>query len=195
MVAVSSAEIGALAAAARDGDVAAFERLFQMHHVAIYNYLAYAVSDSQIAEDLTQQVFIRAWESLPRLKAPEAFVSWLYRIARNLARDHLRSRRAPDLSLDDSHEGVLALQITNGRPEHDPATAVLASEESQLLRRAVAALPEHQREAVVLHHIQGMPVEDVAKALGVPLGTVLSRLARAREALARKLRPVLGEEV
>jgi len=174
-------------AAARDGDASAFERLFEAHHVKIYNLMVHMVGDRTEAEDLTQAVFVRAWERLGRLHSVEAFTVWLHQLARNIARDHLRSRRSREQQISENWEDGGATEIVDPSPDGRPEAAVSRRETSEAIHAAVGSLPEHQREAIVLHHFEGIPVADAAKIVGVRPGTILSRLARGREALRRKL--------
>jgi RNA polymerase sigma-70 factor (ECF subfamily) len=166
----------ALVARAREGDDEAFARLFRSHHVRVYNLARYLVRDATEAEDVTQAAFIRAWHELPKLRDPGAFAAWINRIAHRLAADRARA--------DTTRPGAAGMV---GEEASGPAASVLQAEREQQVHRAIASLPEHHREAVVMHHLEGAPVEEVAEKLGVPLGTVLSRLSRARAALRRKL--------
>lgn len=179
-----TARWNSLVDAARQGDRRAYELIYRELSARLYHYAASLVGDAATAEDITQGAFVKAWESLPKLKSSEAFIVWIHRIARNLAVDSGRlaareepagSGSEPEWETEDPRRG--------GRPE----AAVLDQERNAVVHRAVAALPDHQREVVVLHHFGGMPVEDVARTIGVPTGTVLSRLARAREALRRRI--------
>ena len=186
---MDTARRNSLVLAARDGDQRAFEKLFIETQSRIYNFIAHLMGDERHAEDLTQATFIRAWETLAQLRSPEAFIVWLHRIARNTVRDHVRSvgsGRPVEVSRDRAGESVIDPEDTrrNGSPER----ALLLDERDQALRSAILELPEHHREVVALHHLDSMPVQDVAEILGVPVGTVLSRLARARGALHEKLR-------
>jgi RNA polymerase sigma-70 factor (ECF subfamily) len=178
-----------LVARARDGEVEAFEVLYRSHQAGVYTFILSQVREAELAADLTQQAFVRAWESLRRLREPGAFKGWLYRIASNLILDEVKSGRsrlevaASALGEEDPTATTPAALDDGGNPE-----AMLESAE---LRQAVwAALnelsPEH-RAAVVMHHVEGMGVSEIAKAVGVRPGTIMSRLARAREALRKSL--------
>ena len=175
---------------AQTGDQRAFEQLFRDHHVRVYNLVAYTLGDRTQAEDVTQQAFVRAWEELPRLADPQAFTAWLNRIARNLAWDYGRSPAAREETdgLTDEKENQQA-DSSGARPE----ASLVARERDDRVHAAIASLPDHQREVVVMHHLEGRPVQEVAGELKVPQGTVLSRLARAREALRRKLAPYVEQ--
>ncbi|BCW98543.1 MAG: RNA polymerase sigma factor [Armatimonadota bacterium] len=171
---------------ARRGERDAFEALFRETHVRIYNLFRALGFSRDEAADLTQETFVKAWQNLDGLREPEKFLSWLFRIARNQAKDLLKYRsRHPRVDLEEL--GALA------DPEQDlPLKAVESEELEREVRRAVASLPESQRAPLILYHFQNMPVAEIASALGVPFGTVLSRLARARAALARRLAPRIG---
>lgn len=175
---------------AQANDVDAFRRLFDRHHERLYNYVLYMVGDPDDAADLTQAAFINAWRNLRRLKAPEAFVSWLHRIASNLTKDHAKKRRdTPMADVQDVADRIVSL----GDAPPNPEDVVTGREAQETVRRAVASLPEKHRDVVVMHHLEGMEVAEIAGALGVPEGTVLSRLARARDALRRKLTSLVDE--
>ncbi len=190
MPSAESKNQSALVRAASGGDARAFEELFHMHHVGIFNFVLHMVGQVEPAQDLTQATFINAWRALPRLKKSEAFVPWLFRIARNLARDYIAQRKEHELAAGN----IANLAALRSDPRDDPAQQTLTEEQSAAVHEAIAKLPAHHREVVLLHHIEGLPVDEVAEALGVPRGTVLSRLARAREALRRSLAPLVEEE-
>jgi RNA polymerase sigma-70 factor (ECF subfamily) len=172
-------------ARAKAGDVRAFEALFRDHHVRVYNLVYSILGDRAEAEDVTQRAFVRAWEELPRLRDPAAFAGWLNRIAANLARDVGRSPAARTTAPDDPEPLMERMGDAAGAPDE----GLLAEERQAHVHRAIGALPEHQREVVIMHHLQGVPVQEVAEQLGLAQGTVLSRLARGREALRRRLAP------
>lgn len=164
--------------AAASGDERAFEDLFRAQQDAVYSLVLHFVGDRELAADLTQDAFVRAWERLPELRQPEAFGGWLRALVVNMVRDHFRRLRETE-PLDDE------LMVTDGRPDFADRMAV--SERDRKVREAVLGLPEHQRTPVVMYHLEGRPVDEVAKALGIPKNTVVSRLSRGREALRRRL--------
>ncbi len=174
---------------AQAGDLQAFEQLFEQHQRGIYNVVYQMVRSDADAADLTQDVFVRAWRALPRLEAPEAFTSWLYRIAQNLGRNWIRDNtRVRQESLDqpigDEDEGT-SREIPDFST--DPAAASQTRAVRETVQRAIAGLsPDHQM-VVTLHHLEGMAVEDIANIMKCSVGTVKSRLSRAREHLRRKL--------
>jgi RNA polymerase sigma-70 factor (ECF subfamily) len=174
---------------AQAGDVEAFEKLFNQYHRGIYNTVYQMVRSDADAADLTQDVFVRAWKALPRLEAPEAFTSWLYRIATNLTRNWIRDNtRVRQESLDqpfgEDEEG-------GGREipdlSSDPAAAAQTRDVQEVVQRAVEGLSPDHRMVVTLHHLDGMPVEEIAAIMKCSVGTVKSRLSRARDHLRRKL--------
>lgn len=178
-----------MVARAKAGDAHAFERLFREHHVRVYNLVYSILGDRAEAEDVTQRAFVKAWEELPRLRDVGAFAGWLNRIAANLARDVARSPAVRAASADDPEPVMDRMADASGAPDE----GLLAEEREAHVHRAIGALPEHQREVVIMHHLQGTPVQEVAEQLGIAPGTVLSRLARGREALRRKLAPYVEQ--
>lgn len=174
---------------AQEGDVRAFEQLFQQYQRGIYNTVYQMVRNESDAADLTQEVFVRAYRALPRLQTPEAFTSWLYRIAVNLSRNWLRDRgrvRVESLELpgDDGEEGNTR-EIAD--PSGDPASLAQTKDMQERVRRAIAGLSPDHRAVVTLHHLEGISVEEIAKMMDCSIGTVKSRLSRARDNLKRKL--------
>ncbi len=189
---MSRADDTRLVRRAQEGDSDAFRVLFDRHHNRLYNYMVYAVNEAGDAADLTQTTFIKAWENLPRLKNPNAFVTWLHRIAVNVVKDYARKRK--DTPMTDIVEDYAAehLDLPDSRTSN-PETAVADKQTSDVVRQAVASLPDNHRNVVVMHHLEGMEIAQIAQVLGVAEGTVLSRLARARETLKRKLRRLVDE--
>lgn len=174
---------------ARQGDQQAYALLFTRYQRTIFSLIRHLTSDEEAAADLTQETFVKAWHALPRLRTEHAFGGWLRIIATNLVRDHGR-RRKPEVTLTPGFD-------ENG-PEREAADEGPGPEEQLALRQhqtvireAVARLPEPQRVVVIMHHFEDLPVADIATELSIPLGTVLSRLSRGREALRRRLGPYL----
>ena len=170
---------------AQGGSLQAFEQLFRAHEQRIYSLALHMVGDAAAAEDLTQDTFVRAWENLSRLRHEAAFAGWLRRIALNLAWDSLRRRQGTEQVNDEEAESWPDPQAVS--PAHAAGEAGLA----QKVQAAVLALPEHQRVVVAMFYWEDMPVNDIAHTLGIARGTVISRLARGREALRRRLGPTL----
>ncbi len=174
---------------AQEGDVRAFEQLFQQYHRGIYNTIYQMTHNDADAADLTQEVFVRAYRALPRLQTPEAFTSWLYRIAVNLSRNWLRDRgRVRVESLEQpGEEGEEGNTREIADPNSDPAVLAQTRDMQERVQKAIAGLSPDHRRVVTLHHLEGMPVEEIARIMGCSIGTVKSRLSRAREHLRRKL--------
>lgn len=174
---------------AQQGDLQAFELLFNQYQRGIYNLVYQMVRNDTDAADLTQDAFIRAWKALPRLQAPEAFPSWLYRVATNLGRNWIRDHgRVRHESLDqpfsdDEDSG----QRDVADWSKDPAAATQTADMKDVVQRAISTLSDDHRTVVTLHHIEGMAVEEIAGIMQCSVGTVKSRLSRARDHLRRKL--------
>lgn len=174
---------------AQAGDLDAFEQLFNQYQRGIYNTIYQMVRNDSDASDLTQDTFVRAWKSLPRLQAPEAFVSWLYRIATNLTRNWIRDNsRVRKESLDQpigEEEDGNTREIADNTA--DPALAMQTQGTREAVQKAIQGLSQDHRMVVTLHHLEGMAVEEIANVMDCSVGTVKSRLSRARDHLRRKL--------
>jgi len=168
---------------ARRGDARAFEALVVKHQDRIYRFVQRLVGPEAV-EDIAQEVFIRAYRSLGDFKGESSFYTWLYKIALNLCRNHYRSkgRRPPAEELDDNAAGP-QFETPGGNPEEN----VFRREFWETLRRELDGLPPEQREAVVLCDLEGMSYEEMAEMMGVPIGTVRSRIFRGRRALQERL--------
>jgi len=169
-------------------DARAFDEIVRRHKNRIFSYVCRMTHDAPDAEDLTQEVFIRAFQSIGRFRADAAVDTWLYRIATNLVIDRFRRvKRTPQQwePLDAEDDTIGALPDTD-RDSDPEATAQLGELQLQV-RKAVSTLPPKLRGAVVLHDIEGLSYEEVAEALGCPVGTVKSRLFNGRNLLRRKL--------
>lgn len=195
-----------LVAKAKRGDWVAFEQLFWRYHERIYTFIWHFLQNREASEDLTQETFVRAWESLHSLKSNDAFQVWLHQIARRLCLDALRKRAwekpmSDIATYDDQKVSVgevetdleFALEGKSSPEEIDPEETLFESERKKVVHIAVSKLSQPLREVVVLHYFEGLPVDEIAKVLGVPIGTVLSRLARARKSLRKLLAHYLDE--
>jgi RNA polymerase sigma-70 factor (ECF subfamily) len=172
----------------RHGDQSAFRQLFETYSPLVYRIIYRMVGSPDDAADLTQDVFVRAYERLHTLKDGQAFHAWITRLAVNLAHDKARRKQITTFSLDAPPPGCdegSEWQIAADTPHHD--THILSAELSARVQHALLTLSPDHRAVVVLHHLEGMAVEDIAKTVGVPTGTVKSRLARARAELKRNL--------
>ena len=181
----------ALVAAAAAGDRDAFEALVLRHQTRIVNYAMAIVKDPADAEDVAQETFIRAYRSLARFRGDSLFKTWLYTIATNAARTGLdrrgRRSRLEDESLDDETGPLSAGDVPAGGA--DAETTLVRRE---LIDRALAALPPDLRIAVVLRDVEGLDYKEIAAATEAPIGTVESRIFRARRRLRPLLQPLMG---
>ncbi|MFE2168969.1 sigma-70 family RNA polymerase sigma factor [Streptomyces sp. NPDC059447] len=171
----SDAEVTRLALAARDGDPAKADRFVRALHRDVWRYVAYLSADPQAAEDLTQDVFLRALAALPRFEGRSSARTWLLSIARRTVVDSVR-RAAARPRLSDRHDWQAAAEQSQpyGLPGFDDGVA---------LAELLAAVPAERREAFVLTQLLGLPYAEAAVAVGCPIGTVRSRVARARTTL------------
>ncbi len=180
---------------AKEGDRNAFEEIYNLYHRRIYNAVYGMLSDADDAQDVTQDVFIRLHDALPTLRADEAFSTYLYRIALNLCRDRARRKKrvrfqSIDTPRTDSEGDVEPMDFPDTAKL--PEEALTNDELQTRVREAVQTLSVDHKAVIVMHHFQGMEVNDIADILKVPTGTVKSRLARGRDQLHRKLRTYLG---
>ena len=170
----------------RRGDLEAFNEIVLAYQSRVYNLVARMVGDPAAAEDVTQEAFVSAYRAMARFRGGN-LRAWLLRIAANAARDYLRSRRRRrEQSLEADPPRTAALAST--RPQDSPEEAALRSELAGLLQEAIHSLPPDQREVVVLVDLQGLDYAEAAQVAGVSLGTVKSRLSRARARLRDYLR-------
>lgn len=178
---------------AQQGDKRAFELLVIKYHRKLGRLLSRMVRDSAEVEDITQEAFIKAYRALPGFRGESAFYTWLYRIGVNTAKNYLVARKKQPVSSDvqaedaeNYEEGDLLREIAT------PETELQSKQIAQAVNEAVEALPEELRTAITLREIEGMSYEDIAQMMDCPIGTVRSRIFRAREAIAIKIRPMLG---
>ena len=174
----------ALAARARCGDVDAFEALYREHAGRVYGLCLRLTADRAMARDLTQDVFVRAWEALPQFRGDAQVTTWLHRIAVNamLMQQRGDRRRQARVSLADDAAEESAVALAGVAAPADVATAID-------LERAVAALPPGVRRAFVLHDVEGYSHEEIASMTGLAAGTLRAQLHRARQLLIKALSP------
>ncbi len=170
--------------AAQAGDERAFEALFRAYQNGVYGLAMHFCRDPEVAADVTQDAFVRAWQRLPKLRDPGAFEGWLKTTAMNLVRDHFRSNR-DERPLDESNP------MPSG--EDGPAQMVEQADADHSVREAILDLPDHQREVVRMHYLEGRSVTEIMEALDLPKGTVVSRLSRGRKSLRRRLAPYIDD--
>jgi len=164
---------------ARSGDTAAFESLVRSRMDAMYRLSLAILGDQADAADAAQETFVAAWQELPRLRDLDRFDAWLQRVAVNSCRMTLRAR---------GRRRIREIPIAEmGSVEERAHVAAPARADSEVLRTAIQRLPLDQRAILALHHLDGLPVAEVAEILGIPVGTAKSRLFKARTALEREL--------
>ena len=174
------------------GEKAAFDLLVRKYQHRVLKLVSRFVSDAAEAEDVAQEAFLKAYRALASFRGDSAFYTWLYRIAINTAKNALVSnRRRPvdfDLDLQDPDQYDRHARLKEG----DTPEGVLLTEEIRtVVERAMEQLPEDLRTAIVLRELEGLSYEEIAEAMDCPVGTVRSRIFRAREAIDRKLKPLL----
>ncbi len=176
---------------AQIGDVRAFAELVQRYKDPMYNLAYRMLRDRQEAEDIAQETFLHVFRALNRFQTGERFSPWVYRIATNLCLDKLRRNKGMSISLDApmGPESDVYLQVAD--PGDGPDAALELSELRDDVQRAVDALPERYRTIVILRHLHDRSYEEIAEIVDLPLGTVKTRLFRAREILRRWLSGVV----
>ncbi len=177
----------ALIRQAREGDQAAFAQLFCRYEKPVYHQALRLLDRPEDAADVTQEVFLKVWRSLPSFQGDCAFSTWLYRLTNNAAIDLLRreKKRRGDASLDDD---ALLWDARLADPAPSPEDALSQNELRRAVERGLARLSPEHRQVLVLREISGASYEEIGQILDLPLGTVKSRVARARIALAALLR-------
>jgi len=174
---------------AQDGDVRAFDELVERYHDRIYNLTYNMTSNREDAEDLTQEIFVKAFKALPRFKGKSSFYTWLYRIAINKTINYRKKRnRNRPISLDQFDQ-----EIKTDETYHDltakgsPLRNINLTELQQKLNAAMQTLSEKHRAVLVMHDMQGIPHDEIAKVVGVSSGTIRSRLFYARRQMQTEL--------
>ncbi len=179
---------------AQRGDKRAFELLVNKYERKVQRLLSRLVRDPAEVEDVTQEAFIKAFRALPTFRGESAFYTWLYRIAINTAKNYLaaQGRKAPatvDLAPEDAENSA---DGEFSRDASTPEQELMSRQVAETVNSAMDALPEELRAAIMLREIEGMSYDEIAAIMGCPIGTVRSRIFRAREAIAEQLRPLLG---
>ena len=179
---------------AQRGDKRAFELLVEKYQRKLARLLSRFIRDPAEVEDVTQEAFIKAYRALPAFRGDSAFYTWLYRIGINTAKNYLMAmgRRAPTSTEVEAEEAEGFEEGEQLRDINTPESVLLSNEIAQTVNSTIEKLPEELRTAIQLREIEGMSYEDIAKVMDCPIGTVRSRIFRAREAIAEQLRPLLG---
>ena len=178
---------------ARAGDKRAFDLLVLKYQQKVANLVARYIRDQSETQDVTQEVFIKAYRALKNFRGESAFYTWLYRIAINTAKNFLvaQARRPPGSDVD--AETAEQLDVGSRLKEYaTPESLVLTDEIAATVKLAVDGLPEDLRIAITLRELEGMSYEEIAEAMSCPIGTVRSRIFRAREAIEKRLKPLLN---
>lgn len=175
---------GEVVARVRAGDRDAYRLLVRRYQDVLYRHALRMTSHADTAADLVQGAFVKAYTHIHRCRDPERFGAWLFRILANRCKDHLKSRRRKDVSLDSD-------PIPPARSDHDPALDTERLELRRLLQAALQKLPDIQREAFLLKHVEGRSYEEISEMLDVSVPALKMRVLRAREALKAELEEVL----
>lgn len=175
------------------GDKKAFDLLVLKYQQKVANLISRYVRDPTEVLDVTQEAFIKAYRALPNFRGDSAFYTWLYRIAINTAKNHLAAmnRRPPssDVEAETAEQMDTGVRLKEyGTPEH----LALEAEIAETIKAAIDDLPEDLRTAITLRELEGLSYDEIAKAMECPIGTVRSRIFRAREAIDARLRPLLA---
>ncbi|MEE0945034.1 MAG: sigma-70 family RNA polymerase sigma factor [Clostridia bacterium] len=174
-----------LVAKIKKGDMAAFDKLVSEYNKRVANIAYSLLSDREDALDASQEVFIKVYKNIGTFRGESTVSTWIYRITKNVCTDMLRKRRSTLISLDDDDDESPKLEIAD--VASSPEYVAEKNEKIRIVRKAVAALDENQRTLVTLYDINGLSYEEIAAVLKCPLGTVKSRLYRARESLRKIL--------
>jgi RNA polymerase sigma-70 factor, ECF subfamily len=182
-----------LVARAQRGDKQAFEMLVEKYQRKLARLLSRFIRDPAEVEDVTQEAFIKAYRALPAFRGDSAFYTWLYRIGINTAKNYLMAmgRRAPTSTEVGAEEAEGFEEAEQLRDINTPESLLLSNEIAETVNKTIEGLPEELRKAIEMREIEGMSYEDIAQAMDCPIGTVRSRIFRAREAIAEQLRPLL----
>jgi RNA polymerase sigma-70 factor (ECF subfamily) len=170
------------------GDKGAFDLLVLKYQHKIVNLVMRYVRDPELALDITQEAFIKAYRALPRFRGDSAFYTWMYRIAVNTAKNHLAAQRRRPMSVDLDFQDPDQYDLHAQLKETDtPEAITLSNELKETVENAIAGLPEDLRTAIILRELEGMSYEEIAQTMECPVGTVRSRIFRARDAISKKI--------
>lgn len=177
------------------GDKRAFDLLVLKYQHKVLSIIGRFVRDSHEAQDVAQEAFIKAFRALKNFRGDSAFYTWLYRIAVNTAKNHLVSRgRRPPTTDVDADEAEYYSGSDSLKDVDTPENNLFRDELHAMVHKAITELPEDLRTAVTLREMEGLSYEDIADIMGCPVGTVRSRIFRAREAIDKRIQPLVGVE-
>lgn len=179
------------------GDKQAFDLLVIKYQRRLARLLSQFIRDAAEVDDVTQETFIKAYRALPSFRGESAFYTWLYRIGINTAKNFLvtQGRRAPTTSIGfDAEDAENFEEGSQLREMNTPESELMSKQIAQTVNQTLQELPEELRTAITLREIEGLSYEEIAGIMNCPIGTVRSRIFRAREAIAEKLRPLLGTD-
>lgn len=181
------------------GDTKAFELLVIKYQRRVQRLIARMVRDSNLIEDIAQETFLRAYRALHQYRGDAQFYTWLYRIAVNTTKKFLMELKRDPTVLErslksGSEEDETSRSENEPSTEENPESILAANEIADVVNRAMAALPDDLRQAVTLREIEGMSYDEIAMVMDCPIGTVRSRIFRAREAISEKVRPLLENQ-
>ena len=186
--------------AVQAGDMGAFDELVLKHKDRLFNLVYWFLGDYQDANDCAQETFIKVFKSIKKFRFESAFSTWLYRIAINTCKNRIKSsayrwkKKTVSLEISDgSKNGNPCSEIANGSPT--PVMALEKKEKMMRIQKAINSLPDEQNQVVVLRDIQGLSYQDISDITGLNLGTVKSRLARARLELKNKLKQLVNKDI
>jgi RNA polymerase sigma-70 factor, ECF subfamily len=194
----------ALVALAQSGNHRAYEMLVVKYQRRIERLIGRMVRDVDVVQDIAQETFIRAWRALGNFRGEAQFYTWLYRIAVNSAKKHLMDvKRDPVITeaalrgaQTEDEDGAAEWSLLNGRGSDadNPEAAYAAKEIAQAVNEAMDALPEELRQAITLRELEGLSYEEISEMMNCPIGTVRSRIFRAREAISTRIKPMLAKQ-
>jgi RNA polymerase sigma-70 factor (ECF subfamily) len=181
---------------AQHGDKHAFELLVAKYQRKLGRLLSRFIRNPTEVEDVVQEAFIKAYRALPSFRGDSAFYTWLYRIGINAAKNYLVSegRRPPTTTEFDSEEAEGFEDAEQLRNINTPENELMSKQVAETVNKAMDSLPEELKTAITLREIEGLSYEEIANMMNCPIGTVRSRIFRARETIAEKLRPMLGTD-